>query len=95
MPHRHSLGSHALRPYMGNRAQLERELAEMLQRGEQPDDAFRERYETSYGELQSHAAYQGMVAAQANFDRVLARVNEAIGKGMEQGAGSRIIIPGR
>jgi hypothetical protein len=34
-----------------------------------------------------------MIAAQSNFDRILARVNEAIGQGMEQGAGSRIIIP--
>jgi cell fate (sporulation/competence/biofilm development) regulator YlbF (YheA/YmcA/DUF963 family) len=84
-----------LRPLIESMDTLERELAEMLQRGEQPDDAFRERYESSFGALQGHVSYQGMVAAQANFDRILARVNEEIGKGMEQGAGSRIILPGR
>lgn len=82
-----------LKPLVQSMDELERELAEMLQRGEQPDDAFRERYETSFAELQGHASYQGMVAAQSNFDRILARVNEAIGQGMERGAGSRIIIP--
>lgn len=84
-----------LRPLIESMDALERELAEILQRGENPDEAFRERYETSFGALQGHATYQGMVAAQANFDRILARVNDEIGKGMEQGAGSRIIIPGR
>ena len=82
-----------LRPLIVEMDGLERELAELLQRGENPDEAFRERYETSFGALQGHASYQGMVAAQSNFDRILTAVNEAIGKGMEQGAGSRIIIP--
>ena len=84
-----------LRPLLEAMDGLERELAEMLQSGGQPDDVFRERYETAFGALQGHASYQAMVAAQANFDRILQRVNEAIGQGMEQGAGSRIIIPGR
>ena len=84
-----------LRPLIDAMDTLERELAELLQRGETPDDAFRERYEQSFSALQAHAGYQSLVAAQANFDRILARVNEAIGQGMEQGAGSRIIIPGR
>jgi len=82
-----------LQPLLEAMDGLERELAALLQRGEQPDEAFRERYETAFGDLQGHATYQGMVAAQANFDRILARVNDAIGQGMEQGAGSRIIIP--
>lgn len=83
----------SLRPLVQTMDDLERELAEMMQRGEQPDDAFRQRYEASFSELQGNASYQGMIAAQANFDRILARVNEAIGQGMERGAGSRIIIP--
>ena len=82
-----------IRPLLGSMDTLEQELTEMLQRGEQPDDAFRARYEEAFGALQGHATYQAMIAAQANFDRIVARVNEAIGQGMEQGAGSRIIIP--
>lgn len=82
-----------LRPMLDSMDALERELTEMLQRGEQPDDAFRQRYEESFGSLQGHPSYQAMIAAQSNFDRIVARVNEAIGQGMEQGAGSRIILP--
>ena len=82
-----------LRPLVAEMDKLERELAALLQQRQEPDEAFRERYEKSFGELQGHAGYQAMVAAQANFDRILAQVNEAIGKGMEQGSGSRIIIP--
>lgn len=83
----------SLRPLLSAMDSLERDLTALLQRGEEPDDAFRQRYEESFGALQAHAAYQGMIAAQANFDRILARVNESIGQGMEQGSGSRIIIP--
>lgn len=83
----------SLRPLVAEMDTLERELATALQSGQEPDEAFRERYEKSFAELQGHAGYQAMVAAQANFDRILARVNEAIGKGMEQGSGSRIILP--
>lgn len=83
----------SLRPLITAMDALERELAQTLQQGEEPDEAFRERYERTFGELQGHAAYQGMVSAQANFDRILAQVNQAIGEGMEKGAGSRIIIP--
>ncbi|HUF13118.1 MAG TPA: YlbF family regulator [Longimicrobiales bacterium] len=82
-----------LRPLLTAMDSLERELTEMLQRGEQPDDAFRARYEESFGALQGHSSYQAMIAAQANFDRIVARVNDAIGQGMDEGAGSRIIIP--
>ena len=83
----------SLRPLVSAMDAVERELAETLRRGEEPDEPFRERYETSFAALQAHSAYQGMIAAQSNFDRILAKVNEAIGQGMEQGAGSRIIIP--
>ena len=37
--------------------------------------------------------YQSLVASQSNFEKLLARVNEEIGKGMEMGAQSRIILP--
>ena len=51
-----------------------------------------EEYEKAFGRLQASPVYQGLVAAQANFDRVLGRVNEGITKAIEEGAKSRIII---
>ena len=58
-----------------------------------PEDGVRDEYERVVSELQASPVYQGLVAAQANFDRVLGRVNEEIAMGMEAGAQSRIILP--
>ena len=74
-------------------AELEAMVGEALQRGVEPSDAIRADYESVFSELQSSAAYQGLVAGQSNFDRVLQRVNEDISKGIEAGAASRIILP--
>lgn len=74
-------------------AALEERLASALRRGETPDEETTLEYEKVFGELQSHPAYQGLVAAQANFDKVMAAVNTAIAKGMDSGARSGIILP--
>lgn len=74
-------------------ADLEAQVARALQQGEEPTAEVGERYESAFSELQGSPLYQSLVAAQANFDKVLKRVNEEIGKGMESGARSRIILP--
>jgi cell fate (sporulation/competence/biofilm development) regulator YlbF (YheA/YmcA/DUF963 family) len=72
---------------------LEREIATALHGGQEPAEAAKEEYERLFGTLQAAPSYQGLVAAQANFDKVLQRVNEEISRGMEMGAQSRIILP--
>lgn len=72
---------------------LEVQITQALQRGETPSEALQAEYEQVFDELQASPAYQQFVAGQANFDRLLARVNEEIGKGIEAGAQSRIILP--
>ena len=74
-------------------AKLEAEVAAAMQRDEEPSEETREQYEGAFAELQGNASYQGMVAAQSNFDRLLAKVNEEISRGVETGAQSRIIMP--
>jgi cell fate (sporulation/competence/biofilm development) regulator YlbF (YheA/YmcA/DUF963 family) len=74
-------------------SELEGQIAQSLERGEEPTDPVKTQYEQVFSELQGSPIYQGMVAAQANFDRLLARVNEDISKGIESGAQSRIILP--
>jgi cell fate (sporulation/competence/biofilm development) regulator YlbF (YheA/YmcA/DUF963 family) len=74
-------------------AGLEEQLASALRQGETPDEATAREYEEAFGELQAHPAYQGLVAAQANFDKVMAAVNAAIARGMDSGARSGIILP--
>ena len=74
-------------------SRLESEIASALEREEEPSEKTRDEYERTFAELQSNASYQGMVAAQSNFDRLLAKVNEEISKGVESGAQARIILP--
>lgn len=74
-------------------AEIEQTLAASLRRGEAPTDEVRNEYEQVFSSLQASAVYQGLVAAQANFDKVLGRVNEEIGNGMEAASKSRIILP--
>lgn len=73
--------------------ELEQELGAMMQRGESPGEELREEYEQHFSTLQSNMRYQALVAAQANFERILGRVNEEMAKGMESGAQSGIILP--
>ena len=72
---------------------IEGEIAQSLEAGNEPPEATRAEYERTFSELQSNASYQAMVAAQSNFDRVLAKVNEEISRGIEKGSASRIILP--
>ena len=72
---------------------LERELQGALAQGNQPTEEQVQEYEGTVRRLQASASYQNLVAAQANFEKVMVRVNDAIQKGMQEGASSRIIIP--
>ncbi len=73
--------------------QLEREFAQKLQSGEQIDEDRRSEYEEAASELQSSSVYQAVVAAQSNFDKLMGKVNDEMGKGMEAAAQSNIILP--
>ncbi|MBI4543745.1 MAG: YlbF family regulator [Gemmatimonadetes bacterium] len=74
-------------------AELEAELLRSAESGAEPGATTRDEYERTFTELQAHPAYQALVAAQSNFEKVLARVNDQITRGMEAGAQSRIILP--
>ena len=74
-------------------SELEREITGQLQQGQQPSDEAQKEYEELAGSLQSGPIYQGLIAAQSNFDKVLQKVNEQIGEGMEAGSKSSIIMP--
>lgn len=71
---------------------LEGQIEAELRAGRQPDDDVRTEYEEKVSKLQANAAYQRLVAAQSNFDKIVRKVNETIMKGIEEGADSRIII---
>jgi cell fate (sporulation/competence/biofilm development) regulator YlbF (YheA/YmcA/DUF963 family) len=72
---------------------LEGELTGALRAGREPTEEQQQEYEGSIERLQQLSAYQALAAAQANFDRLMTRINEEIAKGIEAGEQSRIIFP--
>ena len=74
------------------------QLAESLERqaaeGKEPPAPDVEEYDRLFGEIQADSAYQALVAAQANFDKLMVRVHEQMADGMRKGAESRIITLG-
>ncbi len=71
---------------------LEGRIAAALKSGNEPDEEVANAYEAAVSRLQGNSTYQRLVAAQANFDKVVQKVNETIAKGLEEGADSRIIL---
>jgi cell fate (sporulation/competence/biofilm development) regulator YlbF (YheA/YmcA/DUF963 family) len=53
-----------------------------------------EQYDRALQSVQAHPVYQQVVAAQANFEKLMAKVNARIYDGMKQGAASPIITLG-
>lgn len=73
-------------------AALQDDLASSLQSGEEPSEEQQQEYETLVEQLQARTGYQAMVSAQSNFDRLMMRINEEIGRGIEAGEKSGIIL---
>lgn len=78
---------------MNRLGELQDDLSLSLHRGVEPSQELQDEYERLVGEIQGDSLYQGLVAAQSNFDRVMTRINEEIARGIEAGAQSRIILP--
>ena len=77
------------------RSELERLEASMtpaLRAGQEPEKADAEAYEAAVQKLQTNSTYQRLVAAQANFDKVVQKVNQTISQGIQEGQDSRIIL---
>jgi cell fate (sporulation/competence/biofilm development) regulator YlbF (YheA/YmcA/DUF963 family) len=68
-------------------ARMEKAVAE----GAEPAQADGEAYERLLREVQSDSRYQSMVAAQANFDKLMLRVQDQIMEGIRKGSESLII----
>lgn len=74
--------------------ELGEQLERALEQGETPSEADRAAYEQVLSQVQADPVYQGMVAAQANFDKLMVRVNQHILDGIRKGAASPIITLG-
>ena len=74
--------------------QLRMNAQQMIQRGERPTEEMEKELDDLLGQVQGQTVYQRLVAAQENFDKLMARVNDWIVDGIERGATSSIITLG-
>jgi cell fate (sporulation/competence/biofilm development) regulator YlbF (YheA/YmcA/DUF963 family) len=76
----------------GQIQELEQKLQAQLKDGKEPTGEQGQEYDAFFSRLQGNSSYQRLVAAQANFDKVISKVNETIHQGIQKGAESRIIL---
>ena len=72
--------------------ELEGKLEALIRAGNEPDEEMRNEYAQTAEKLQALPAFQRVIAAQTNFEKIMYKVNETVAKGIEDGANSRIII---
>jgi cell fate (sporulation/competence/biofilm development) regulator YlbF (YheA/YmcA/DUF963 family) len=74
--------------------QLRQEAQRMIERGEEPTHEMEDQLDALLSQIQGNPVYQRVVVAQANFDKVMLRVNDHILDGIRKGAASPIITLG-
>jgi cell fate (sporulation/competence/biofilm development) regulator YlbF (YheA/YmcA/DUF963 family) len=73
--------------------ELQERLLDHLGRKEDPPEALQTEFADLQEKVQQSTRYQALISAQANFDKLMEKVHQAIGKGIRKGEESRIIIP--
>ena len=74
--------------------QIRADAHAMIERGEQPTEEMEQQLNDLLGVVQQNTAYQRLIVAQENFDKIMTRVNGWILEGMKKGAASPIITLG-
>jgi cell fate (sporulation/competence/biofilm development) regulator YlbF (YheA/YmcA/DUF963 family) len=74
--------------------QLRTTAQKMIERGERPTTEMEQQLDGLLQQVQVQRAYQRLITAQENFDKLMSRVNEWILEGIEKGAASPIIMLG-
>ena len=77
-----------------NMEKLRQEAQRMIERGERPTEEMERQLDEMLGQVQANPAYQRLIVAQENFDKLMAKANEWILEGIEKGATSPIIMLG-
>jgi cell fate (sporulation/competence/biofilm development) regulator YlbF (YheA/YmcA/DUF963 family) len=73
---------------------IAQDIERASQQGREPAKEQAEQYDRALQSVQGNPVYQQVVAAQANFEKLMAKVNARIYEGMKQGAASPIITLG-
>jgi cell fate (sporulation/competence/biofilm development) regulator YlbF (YheA/YmcA/DUF963 family) len=72
-------------------SKLTSEFDLMMSQGQSPSEEQASSYETTLREFELSPTGQAYLVARANVDKLMQRVNQAIGQGIERGATSNII----
>jgi cell fate (sporulation/competence/biofilm development) regulator YlbF (YheA/YmcA/DUF963 family) len=84
----------AVQKVLADAERLAQEIERVAQQGTEPSKEQVEQYDTALQSVQGNPVYQQMVAAQANFEKLMARINARIYEGIKKGAASPIITLG-
>jgi len=84
----------ACRQQLAEVERLAQEIERAAQEGREPPREAVEQYDRALQSLQANPVYQAVVAAQANFEKLMTKINAKIFEGMKQGAASPIITLG-
>lgn len=77
---------------MDEMRKLQTEIMGYLEKGEEPPEDLRHQLEALSENMQTSTRYQALISAQANFDKLMGKVQDAIGSGIRSGEESRIVI---
>lgn len=72
---------------------LQDRVLSYVRQGQEPPEELRDEYEELQEKIQGSTRYQSLISAQANFDKLMEKVHQSIGRGIQKGEESRIIIP--
>lgn len=72
---------------------LQERVIAQIDKGEEISEEMRAEMDDIQGKVQGSTRYQMLVSTQANFEKLMDKVNQQIGEGIKAGEESRIIIP--
>ena len=72
-------------------SRLTREFDQMMAQGQAPEEAKAQEYESTLREFELSPIGQAYLVARTNVDKLMQKVNQSIGEGIEKGATSGII----
>ncbi|HEX9610489.1 MAG TPA: YlbF family regulator [Gemmatimonadales bacterium] len=84
----------AMQKVLAEAERLAQEIERVAQQGREPTKEQVEQYDRALQSVQGNPVYQQMVAAQANFEKLMAKINARIYDGMKKGSASPIITLG-
>lgn len=84
----------AVKQLLADVERIAQDIERAAQEGREPPKEQVEKYDRALQSVQANAVYQQVVSAQANFEKLMAKVNARIYDGMKQGAASPIITLG-